>query len=111
MENACVVVTALNDSERSRTLAREMIEMRLAACVQVLDGAQSFYRWQGAVEGATESILWIKTSADRVSELRDWLLAHHPYELPEFLVLPVLGGSAAYLRWLAAGSHPEIHAG
>ncbi len=109
METACVVMTALNDVEASRALAREMIEMRLAACVQVLEGVQSFYRWQGAVESAAESVLWIKTTESRVAELRNWLLARHPYQLPEFLVLPVVGGSAEYLRWLAANAQAEVN--
>jgi periplasmic divalent cation tolerance protein len=101
MENACVVLTTLDDADRSRALAREIIGMRLAACVQLVERTQSFYRWEGATESAAETAMWIKTTEDRVNELREWLLARHPYHLPEFLVLPVLGGSAEYLNWLA----------
>lgn len=106
MEKACVVLTTLDDADRSRALAREIIGMRLAACVQLVERTESFYCWEGATESAHETAMWIKTTEGRVNELREWLLAHHPYRVPEFLVLPVLGGSVDYLNWITQSTTP-----
>ncbi len=81
-------------------LARVLVEERLAACVNVLPPMQSVYRWKGAVERETERQLVIKTTADRVPALQARLAQLHPYELPEFLVVSIAGGSEAYLDWL-----------
>lgn len=83
-----------------------MIALRLAACVQIVGRVESVYRWQGAVETAQEYVLWIKTTQERVAALREWLLARHPYALPEFVVLPILNGSPDYLAWIAESTTP-----
>ncbi|HAI59764.1 MAG TPA: divalent-cation tolerance protein CutA [Xanthomonadaceae bacterium] len=82
-------------------LARLLVEQRLAACVQALPGLRSTYRWEGAIEQADETLLLIKTSADRYAALERTLAAHHPYELPEILAVDACAGLPAYLRWLA----------
>jgi periplasmic divalent cation tolerance protein len=74
----------------------------LAACVNILPGVQSIYRWQGAVESAEEVLLVIKTSVAHTQAVQSTISSLHSYDVPEFLVLPIAGGSQAYLDWLQA---------
>jgi periplasmic divalent cation tolerance protein len=83
-------------------LLRPLLEQRLAACVNALPPMRSIYRWRGAIETADERQVLIKTTRRRLAELESSLAARHPYEVPEFLVLPIEEGSAAYLGWLGA---------
>jgi periplasmic divalent cation tolerance protein len=76
------------------------VERGLAACVNVVPGVVSVYRWKGAVCRDGEVMLFIKTRAERLPALREALLALHPYELPELVALPVESGHAPYLAWL-----------
>lgn len=98
--DACVVLTAIETGQPADDLATGLVEQRLAGCVQRTT-AHSVYRWEGRVERTREDLLWIKTTADRAPAVVEWLQSHHPYELPEIVVLPITGGSAAYLDWLA----------
>jgi periplasmic divalent cation tolerance protein len=82
------------------SLARTLVDERLVACVNVLPPMQSIYRWEGAVEQATEHQLVMKTTEERVEALKARLVALHPYEVPEVLVLPIADGAEPYLRWL-----------
>lgn len=82
-------------------LADALVRSGHAACVSVGPPMVSTYRWQGVVETSDERQLVIKTTLDRVSVLEAELHARHPYEVPEFLVVPVQGGSGAYLNWVA----------
>ena len=101
METGCVVVlTTIGHTTDSHTLAATLVTERLAACVNVLGEMESVYRWQGAVETDHERQLVIKTTADRVPRLQARLEELHGYEVPEFIVLPVVGGSETYLNWL-----------
>lgn len=102
-----LVVTNLPDRAGAETLARLLVERRLAACVNVLAPCRSVYRWQGAVEEAEEVPLLIKTAGDRYGELETTIRAHHPYELPEIVAVPLAQGLAAYLAWVAAATRPE----
>ena len=83
-------------------LARALVEERLAACVNVLPGARSVYSWKGAVCDDGESLLLIKTTADRAAAVAARLLALHPYEVPELISVEIRGdeGNPAYLAWL-----------
>jgi len=98
-----VLITAPDD-EIARRIAEALVEERLAACVNLLPGVRSIYRWQGAVEEASEVLLIAKTHAERVAALAARVRALHPYELPEVVALPVSDGSEAYLRWVVAES-------
>jgi periplasmic divalent cation tolerance protein len=98
--SAVLVLTTIAASQDADALARTLVEERLAACVNVLPPMQSVYRWQGRVESEAERQLIIKTSQDRLIDLQSRLLSLHPYEVPEFLVIPVAGGTEAYLTWL-----------
>ena len=101
MTDYCVVlVTCANDRE-ARRIARAVVEERLAACVNVLPGTvTSVYRWKGKVESAKEQLLIIKTSRKRLAKLQAAVERLHSYDVPEFIALPVLEGSRAYLAWL-----------
>jgi periplasmic divalent cation tolerance protein len=98
--DAVIVLTTLGADADAAAFARTLVAERLAACVNVLPPMTSVYRWQGGVEEEREQQLVIKTGADRVAALATRFEALHPYEVPEFLVLPVSEGSDAYLRWI-----------
>jgi periplasmic divalent cation tolerance protein len=102
-----VVLTTLGADIEPSTIALRLVEERLAACVNVLPEMDSFFRWHGAVERDRERQLVIKTTRARLAALEARLLEVHPYDLPEFLVLPVAHGSEAYLRWLAHSTMPD----
>jgi periplasmic divalent cation tolerance protein len=95
-----VLITAPADA--AEPLARTLVGERLAACVNVVPGVRSIYRWQGRVEADDEVLLVVKTRGERVEALSERVRELHPYDLPETLALPASGGSAAYLEWVAA---------
>lgn len=88
------------DAAIARRIAETLVDERLAACVNWIDGVQSVYRWQGTIERANEVQLLIKTSSAQFETLRARLCALHPYEVPEVLALSIERGSPAYLSWL-----------
>lgn len=95
-----VLVTCANTAE-ARRIARAVVELRLAACVNILPGAvTSIYRWKGKVETAKERLLLIKTSRKKLAKLRTEVERLHSYEAPEFIALQVASGSPAYLEWV-----------
>ncbi|MGC3997381.1 MAG: divalent-cation tolerance protein CutA [Anaeromyxobacter sp.] len=98
---ALVVLVTAPDRERALGLARALVEERLAACGNVLPGLTSVYRWEGRVQEDAEALLLLKTTLARLPALEERVRALHPYQVPEVLALPVAGGSAAYLAWLA----------
>jgi len=104
-----LVVTTLPDAAAARILAAALIEQRLAACINILAPCTSVFRWQGQVEAATEVPLLIKTSASRYAELEAAIRAHHPYELPEIVAVPIASGLPAYLGWIAEETTPKDH--
>jgi len=100
MTDKIVVLTTCGSAEEGETLARRLIEARIAACVNLIPQIRSFYRWKGKIEDATEWMLVVKTSRAKFGELRVILETAHSYELPEVLALPVVDGSPTYLTWL-----------
>jgi len=92
------------DLATAERIATAVVEQRLAACVNLLPGVRSVYRWQGAVERAEEVLLLIKTRAERTAALTDAVRALHPYELPEVIAVDVAAGLPAYLDWVRAES-------
>lgn len=98
--SAVLVLTTLGSTADAAALARTLVDERLAACVNVFPEMQSIYRWKDQVEHEPERQLLIKTTADRLVDLQARLTELHPYEVPEFLVLTVSGGTEAYLGWL-----------
>ena len=95
-----VVLTTVGADFDARALASALVEARVAACVNILPAVHSVYRWEGRVMGDDEQLLVIKTSDARVEELREELFRRHPYDVPEFVVLPVESVSEAYGAWL-----------
>jgi periplasmic divalent cation tolerance protein len=100
MTDKIVVLSACDSEESAAALARTLVEQRLAACVNILPGARSIYRWQGKVEDAAEWMLVIKSRRDLFDRLREAIAKTHYYEVPEVIALPVVDGSEAYLTWL-----------
>ena len=96
-----LVLTNLPDAASAEKLARALIECRAAACVNVLPASRSIYRWQGAVEVATEIPLLIKTTAAHYPLVEEIICAQHPYDVPELIAIPITHGLPAYLDWLA----------
>ena len=94
------VLTNLPDSESAFNLARTLVARRVAACVNVLAPATSFYRWEGREERASEVPVLIKTTTERYAELERVVRECHPYELPEIIALPVVRGLENYLGWV-----------
>lgn len=96
-----IVLTTLPADADADAFARSLVEERLAACVNLSAPMESIYRWEGSIEVETERQLVIKTSRERVVALWDRVRELHPYDMPEFLVMPVIDGNDAYLRWVA----------
>ncbi len=96
-----LVITSCPDEDTANAIALAAVEGRLAACVNILPRCQSIYRWQGAVETASEVPLLIKTSAAAYPALEAAIRERHPYEVPEIIALPIARGLPAYLNWLA----------
>ena len=95
-----LVFSNLPDQASAAKLAAVLIEQRLAACVNVQAPCTSVYRWQGKVETATEVPIFIKTTRERYPALEAAIRAHHPYELPEIIAVPLVAGLPAYLEWV-----------
>lgn len=103
MTDQIVVLSTCSSAEEAERLARLLVEQRLAACVSVVAGVRSFYRWQGSVDSSTEWMLLVKSSRSLFAALTAALEQAHSYEVPEVLALPVVEGAANYLNWLASG--------
>jgi len=97
-----IVLTAVGKPEDAEWIAREVVERRLAACVNILPGVTSVYRWKGEVEKSDEILLLIKTTRDRFELLREAIVSMHSYELPEVVAIPIEDGYLPYLAWLDA---------
>jgi periplasmic divalent cation tolerance protein len=95
-----VALSTVKSAEDAERIARFLVERRLAACVSVVPGLVSLYRWKGGVERDEERLIVIKTRGDRLDALREALVSIHPYEVPELVALPVVDGNPPYLAWL-----------
>lgn len=98
------ILTNLPDSDSAFNLARELVQLRLAACANVLAPATSFYIWEGKAEHATEFPVLIKTAQSRYAEVEKAIRDRHPYDLPEIIAWPIESGLPEYLRWIEQGS-------
>jgi periplasmic divalent cation tolerance protein len=95
-----IVLTTFPADGDAEMVARKLVEERLAACVNILPVMESVYRWEGSIDQSREHQLVMKTAHDRVDELKRRLEELHPFDVPEFLVLPVIGGTDRYLAWI-----------
>ena len=109
MTDKIVVLTTCDSEERAVSLARHLVEEGLAACVNIVSGIRSVYRWKGAIEDASEWMLVIKSRRDLFPALSAELGKMHTYEVPEVIALPVVDGAENYLAWLDGelGGKPE----
>jgi periplasmic divalent cation tolerance protein len=98
---AVLILTTVPDDDLGDVIARALVDERLAACVNIGAAMTSVYRWKGSIERDVERQLVIKTTRDRVPAVEARLAELHPYELPEFLVIPIGDGGGAYLAWVA----------
>jgi periplasmic divalent cation tolerance protein len=106
MTDYVIVLTTLSAEGDAENLAANLVEERLAACVNILPSMRSVYRWKNAVERADERQLVIKTTRAQVTQIENRLRTLHPYDVPEFVVLPIEAGSVDYLSWLAESVKP-----
>ncbi|MBF0620255.1 MAG: divalent-cation tolerance protein CutA [Candidatus Omnitrophica bacterium] len=98
-KNIVVLVTAKNAIE-AETIARALLEKKLAACCNMIDGVRSLFHWEGKICDEREVLLIIKTRRILFNSLEKAIRAVHSYETPEIIALPITAGSAAYLKWL-----------
>ena len=98
-----VALSTVGSAEDADRLARALVERRLAACVNVVPGVVSHYRWKGELQRDEERLLVIKTRAEQIEALREALRELHPYELPELVAFEISAGSPEYLKWLDDG--------
>ena len=101
-----ICFTTCPDHASAERLSDGLVRERLAACVSVLPGMRSTYRWRGQLEQADEALLLIKTTRDRYPALQARLPALHPYELPELVAVEACDGLPAYLAWVDEGTRP-----
>ncbi len=102
MTNARIVLTTVGLKEAADRLAQQLVEQRLAACVNIVGPVRSVYRWRDKVENEAEYLVLAKTTAEAAAHLRLALKTLHPYELPECVEIAISGGSEEYLAWVAA---------
>ena len=102
MADKIVAFSTCGSLEEARAVAHALVEARLAACVNIVPGVTSTYRWKGVVEEASELLLVIKTRAELIQELTAKLRQVHSYEVPELIALPVSSGLPDYLAWIGA---------
>ena len=100
-EEMIMVVSNMPNAEVATAIAHELVGRQLAACVNILPGVHSVYRWQGAVEEASEVTVLIKTRRACYAALEAAITTLHPYDVPEILAFPISGGLPAYLGWVA----------
>jgi periplasmic divalent cation tolerance protein len=99
---AILVLTQMPDRASAQSLARSLVESRLAACVSIGMPVESLYHWRGQIETAQEVPVTVKTGSDRYAEVEAAIRARHPYELPEIIAVPIVHGLVSYLDWIAA---------
>lgn len=102
----CMVVTTIDSAESADQLARTIVEARVGACAQVTGPIKSIYWWDGAIQSEPEWQIWIKTTTDQLDALTAHIKANHPYDVPEVVATPILGGNPAYLQWLTDETRP-----
>ncbi|HML18106.1 MAG TPA: divalent-cation tolerance protein CutA [Bryobacteraceae bacterium] len=100
MTDKIVVLTTCDSEQQAEEIARELVQQRLAACVNIVAGARSIYRWKDQIEESREFLLLIKSRRDLVGGLRAAIEKLHSYEVPEVLALAVIDGAPNYLAWL-----------
>jgi len=99
-DSEVVVLVTTASYEEAEKIGRIIVESRLAACANVLNGMRSIFRWDNKINVENECLMIIKTTLQRYSELEAVIRQHHSYSVPEIIALPVVAGSAPYLNWI-----------
>ncbi len=102
--DALLVLCSCPDQVIAEQLAQTMVSQKLSACVQIVPGITSIYRWEEKICQENEVLLVIKTAADMIKTLTRWLVREHPYDVPEVIALPISAGSQIYIDWLLNNS-------
>ena len=100
--NHLLVLVTCPDRACAETIAYELVASNLVACVNIQPGIKSIFLWQGAVDSAEETLLFIKTTTCRFADAETAIRARHPYELPEIIAVPIVAGAKSYLDWIDA---------
>ena len=95
-----IVVFITAPKDKGIEIARSIVEKRMGACVNIVAQVNSIYWWKGNIEEDEESLLIVKTTAEKFGELKDFVKGIHPYTVPEIIALPILSGNEEYLRWM-----------
>lgn len=107
-DSAVLVLTTAPSNEVAQSIARELLGAELIACANIVPGVRSMYRWKGEIHDDAELVMILKTTHDLAPSVEAAVLRHHPYETPEFLVIPASAGSEAYLAWLGASCRSAV---
>lgn len=104
MSENFLVLSTIDDDKAAERIAQNLVELQLAACVNIIPNLTSIYKWEGHLKRANEQLLLIKTTQDRLQKLMETLAALHPYEVPEIIAFPFKMGHPPYLEWLYSGT-------
>ena len=96
-----LAISTFPDAELARSVSRQLVERKLAACANIGSRVQSIYHWQGKIEEGEETLVFFKTTRGRFEDFQRALQSLHPYEVPEIVALPITAGLPAYLQWVA----------
>jgi periplasmic divalent cation tolerance protein len=99
-DDLALIVTMVPETGIGEEIAKALVTLKLAACVNIIGGATSCYRWEGKLQKDSEALLMVKTRTKLVPRVQEAIEDIHPYELPEMIVLPIAGGSERYLNWV-----------
>ena len=102
-----IALVTAPDLKTARRLARAALKARLIACANLIPGIESHYRWEGKIERGSEVLIVLKTTAKCIGKLEKLIIAEHPYDTPEFVILDLRGGNKRYLDWLETGCKPR----
>jgi len=102
-----LVLTSCPGTITAKKIANDLVIEKLAACVQIIPGVMSFFRWVGKVDHSEEILLLIKTTSDRYPQLQERIVSLHPYDLPEIVTIPINGGLEGYLAWIDTNTSTE----
>ena len=100
MAEHIMIMSTVSSQTEASWIGEDLINQKLAACVNVVPGVTSFYRWGGAAQTGKEILLMIKTCGEMYDRVSEVIKKHHSYEVPEIIAIPIVGGDAAYLKWI-----------
>lgn len=107
LSGVCIALTTFPTVRQGQKMAEQLVRLRLAACVNIVPGIRSVFLWKGKLERASECLLVIKTTEQRLEALRREICRTHPYEVPEVLALSAKYGHARYLKWVQQMVRPK----